>query len=74
MKEYLRQIATLPKQDQADYLQPQDPNNSTGIADIDYQKIVQLAQQQETVNQVKEQAREAVRQEFNPQGDKPQGN
>ena len=73
LEEYLRQIATLPKQDQADYLQPQDPNNSTGIADIDYQKIVQLAQQQETVNQVKEQAKDAVRQQFNPQGDKPEG-
>lgn len=73
LEEYLRQIATLPKQDQEDYLQPQDPNNSTGIADIDYQKIVQLAQQQETVNQVKEQAKDAVRQQFNPKGDKPEG-
>ena len=74
LEEYLRQIATLPKADDLDYLQPQDPNNSTGVANIDYQKIIQLAQQQETVNQVKEQAREAVRQEFNPEGDKQQGN
>ena len=73
LEEYLRQIATLPKVDTPDYLKPQDPNNSSGIADIDYQKIVQLAQQQETVNQVREQAREAVRQQFNPEGNQSEG-
>ena len=32
---------SLPKADDLDYLQ-QDPNNSTGVANIDYQKIIQL--------------------------------
>ena len=73
LEEYLRQIATLPKEDTQDYLQPQDPNNSTGLENIDYDKIAQLARNDEMRNQVAEQARNEVRQQTG-EGDKPQGN
>mgnify|MGYP003134264433 CR=1 FL=1 len=64
LEEYLRSIATLPKAEDGTYLKPQDPSNSTGLSNVDYQKIIALSQQQETIQQVKEVARDQVRQQF----------